>query len=282
MMKIRIRPSFFAYICMIALLSELTAAAAALSALFVHELGHYIVSRICGENLDSLELTPFGGVMHYTYVKSSSKGIRGIAVAAAGPAANYMMLLACCTSPIQCILGIEMTEKMVIAHSSMLLLNLIPALPLDGGRIVFCLGYYLFSVSSLIKVLCIFGCLTGMAMTAAAIYGLASSGILNCSLIIVGVYLVCCAWRSRDVMTSENMYAVIQERMTAMPFGRKLEFFTVEKSRQLYELLPLIERTQAAVFLWEWNDKYCFIPERRVLQMMMEHPEWPISSLEAN
>lgn len=39
---------------------------------------------------------------------------------------------------------------MLLSHAAMLTINLLPALPLDGGRMVFSLGYYVFGVSGLI------------------------------------------------------------------------------------------------------------------------------------
>ncbi|MFR5788681.1 MAG: hypothetical protein ACLUHE_17375 [Christensenellales bacterium] len=61
-------------------------------ALLIHELAHLLAGYWLGEKAESVEFTPFGGVIRYPFGVSAMKGLRGLAVAGAGPLANYAML----------------------------------------------------------------------------------------------------------------------------------------------------------------------------------------------
>ena len=116
-MRLRIRPTFVAYLASMALLASPACALGAVCALTVHELGHALAARLLGERICAVELAPFGGVMTYAPGYSPAKGLRGIALAAAGPLGNELALLllgAATRSEMLCsLMGGELLRQMI-------------------------------------------------------------------------------------------------------------------------------------------------------------------------
>jgi len=102
------------------------------ASVLVHELGHALVARRRGVAVSGIELSFFGGAAKMVQLPRSAND--EIAIAAAGPAVSLMIggaglgLAALFHSPLFALIG---WINLVIAG-----FNLIPALPMDGGRIL--------------------------------------------------------------------------------------------------------------------------------------------------
>lgn len=271
-MRVHIHPAFALYLLSMAVLSSWRTALSAMGALLVHEAGHYAAGRLVGEQIAQVELTPFGGVMTYASGKNPSKGIRGVCVAAAGPLANELALLAAAAPPVQRLLGYDGTRALILANLAMMCLNLLPVLPLDGGNIVFSIGYYLFPAAKLIVLLTACGILTGLGLVLLALYGLFSLGTINCSLLMIGGYLMICARRSRAQVLAQNLYAVVQERQEDAEGIRALHLYHVPRDARISELLEPMQRAPCAAFVFEDAQGVHVLGEREVCRLLLDIP----------
>ncbi len=95
-------------------------------AVAVHELGHFSVMMIGGLRLRALRLGFFGLEMDYW---GSLRGVWGTAALAAGPLAGLIYSALCMIFPYE---YCRLSGEMSLALSCF---NLIPVLPLDGGRL---------------------------------------------------------------------------------------------------------------------------------------------------
>ena len=106
--------------------------ALAFASVLVHELGHAVVARRLGVHVSGIELSFFGGAAKMTQMPRSAN--HELAIAAAGPAVSLMIagaglgLGGALHVPLLASIG---WINLVIAG-----FNLIPALPMDGGRIL--------------------------------------------------------------------------------------------------------------------------------------------------
>ena len=271
-MRIRIHPAFTLYLLSMAVFSSWQMALCAMGALLVHEAGHYAAARLLGERIAQVELTPFGGVMTYAPGKSPSKGIRGVFVAAAGPLGNALALLAASSPSVQRALGHDGMQAFIMANLAMLYLNLMPVLPLDGGNIVFSIGYYLFPAGSLIALLTTCGMVTGLGLALLALYGLILLGTLNCSLLMIGGYLMLCARRSRAEVLAQNLYAVVQERQENPEGIRSMRLYRVPQDIRVQALLEPMERAPCAAFVFEDAQGVHVVGEKDVCHFLLDTP----------
>ena len=139
-MRLTVRASFVAYLLTIALFASVDACLSAIIALAVHESSHLLVGRCLGERFDRIEIAPFGGLITSAQGNVPPKGWRGALIAAAGPIGNYFAIMVLTAPMLQHALGEAFLKQAVLANSVMMLFNLLPVLPLDGGRIAFSLG----------------------------------------------------------------------------------------------------------------------------------------------
>ncbi len=116
-----------------------------------HELSHSLVARYYGINVIDITLLPIGGVARMA--NPARRPIEEIMIAAAGPAASFF--LAFCLWFVADLLDITVSVTDLSVRSSIFaqliavnvvlaLFNLIPAFPMDGGRVLRgILGLYL-------------------------------------------------------------------------------------------------------------------------------------------
>ncbi len=108
--------------------------------ILVHELGHAVVARGEGVGVDGVTLWMFGGVARLTSLPRTAAAEARIALAgpaATGLAAGLFWLLAGVTqAPDRPALAATMFDWLSRTNLLLLGLNLLPALPLDGGRVL--------------------------------------------------------------------------------------------------------------------------------------------------
>ena len=273
-MRVRIHPAFAAYLASVCALTPPWACAGLVISLATHELGHLAAASLLREPVERVELAPFGGVMTCKPGRSLSKGLRGVILAAAGPLANYATILVASGPWTSRIVPAELLRQTVRSSWAMLLINMLPALPLDGGSVVFSFGYYWFGVARLAALLCGLGVLLGAALLALAVAGALRVGVLNLSLIIVGGYLTVCALRSRDALLTQNLYAVVEERLRKTDVCRRMTAYYVPGDAPIIILLPLMAGVRSALFLVENEEGVLqLLDERTACRAMLQSPQ---------
>ena len=96
---------------------------------FVHEAGHLIAARLAGMRVRSCTIMPYGGELVIANRNLAPKKVR-IIIALGGPLATGLLLLSAMLIPFP---GDEQVIRIQVA---LLVLNLLPILPLDGGQVL--------------------------------------------------------------------------------------------------------------------------------------------------
>src|SRR5262245_21571985 len=109
----------------------------------LHELGHAVAARAFGIRTRDITLYPIGGVARLE--RMSEKPGEELAIAVAGPAVNVVLagaftllwVLGATTSPtgFPHTLLSEFLGALIEVNLGMVIFNMIPAFPLDGGRV---------------------------------------------------------------------------------------------------------------------------------------------------
>ncbi len=101
----------------------------------IHELAHICVARFLGYQVGTLELLPFGGVAHIYNLGKASAG-QEILIALAGPAVSLVITIVSYLSAQGIPQYRELLQFIYDTNFMLATFNMLPALPLDGGRIV--------------------------------------------------------------------------------------------------------------------------------------------------
>lgn len=278
-LKIKVHPSFIVYIAVISVFASPQTSVSALVALIVHESCHFIASKWLGERIATIDITPFGGVMTYAPGKSPHKGVRGCIIAAAGPLGNYGMILLLSQPFMMRWMSYEILRQAIVINLGMMLLNLLPALPLDGGRIAFCAGYYLFSISSITKVLSLSGIGVGCALIGFGLYGAYTLGCVNISLLMIGGYLVVYAQKSRLTLLSENIYALLQEKQQRNKAPKRICLISVLPETTLRNAVYAAGRASKVLFYIHTEISDDWIEDTEIISGFLQKPDSEISSV---
>src|SRR5882762_6162143 len=107
----------------------------------LHELGHALAARRYGIRTRDISLLPIGGVARLE--RMPEKPLQEIVVAIAGPVVNvaiaallWVALVALGAHPDSSLLGGGLLETLLVVNLMMVGFNLIPAFPMDGGRVL--------------------------------------------------------------------------------------------------------------------------------------------------
>lgn len=140
-MRFRIDLKIFIFLILFYFTKQIEIYALIMIFALIHEFGHLFAGLLMGMKPEKLEIMPFGVSISFKinvddYNTKIKKGnvleIKKIFVALAGPITNFIIIL------ITCNLNIEIIKGLMIIYTNFLIMifNLLPIYPLDGGRIL--------------------------------------------------------------------------------------------------------------------------------------------------
>lgn len=157
-----------------------------MAAVLPHELAHILCARLWGYDVAKLEILPIGAVARIDGLIESNP-VAEMAISLSGPFMNLVV-----ASVVMAILPYTQNELIVLylkINVAMAMYNLLPALPLDGGRAARSMLSHVMGLKKATLMCAWLGIYIGTIMAAAAI-GLAFGGTINIFLFAFGVFLV--------------------------------------------------------------------------------------------
>lgn len=168
------------------------------AALALHEAGHLIAARGLGVRVYAISLMPFGGAVQLANVYALSPA-RLFAVAFAGPLFSLLGALgtlALAAMPACAPFAIGFFRVNV----TLMLFNLLPALPLDGGRMLYALLVRPLGPEHALTLGIGLGRVAASSLAIAAIWGFVAVHRLNISLLACAVFLLSSAGEEREAL----------------------------------------------------------------------------------
>ncbi|MFD2612575.1 M50 family metallopeptidase [Paenibacillus gansuensis] len=158
---------------------------------FIHELGHAAAARAYGWNVTEIMLLPFGGVAAVDDPAGAPAG-QDVVVALAGPLQNLLMAGFGLWFGQMGWWSESWTDYFVTANVMIGAFNLLPVLPLDGGRILHTLLGFIFPYHRTLLICAWVSLALGAGLTLLSLGGYGGKVQLN--FFILGLFLVYSNW----------------------------------------------------------------------------------------
>lgn len=244
--------------------------------ILLHEAAHALTAAAFGQPPGSIELTPLGAIMHLEDTSRLSAPKRA-GMLLAGP---VMTLLLCWLSMTmnRCgMLPIHLGRTIFLCNISILAVNLMPALPLDGGSLLSLLLEQCMPLRIVDTIMRLVGSVLGCGMILLNVYASWKLGGWNLSLAIAG----CCLLYSAVIATRTQAMAELRQFMDRkIAFERrgamKIRWIAVPNTIPLRQLLRNLPAGQLALFAgFELGSmKPCgWLSENEVIQHYLESPQ---------
>lgn len=177
------------------------------ASLFIHEMAHTVVALMMGIKVSDIEIFPFGGQARIEDFSGLEPDIE-IYVALAGPLVSVS--LAALSYFLSVWPGAE-TEFFFKLNLGLGCFNLLPALPLDGGRILRAATSTAMGFKRATRQAAILGQVIGIALIGAGAY-FSYRNISGVNLIIIGIFLVWAAHREKQYLAYAFMRFLINKK----------------------------------------------------------------------
>ena len=250
-------------------------------ALSAHELAHLLSARLCGVTIREIQLMPFGGSakMENPYRIPPA---RLVAVALAGPAANLALIVLCAALTQWGLVQPASARALFQLNLTLMLFNLIPALPLDVGRVLYALLQRPLGSSRALRLGIWLGRILAAALIAVAVGLGLRSGRWNLTLLLAAVFLLASApdessaWmrsRAQRLEDALESRAIRSVRITQLPAETPVQ-------RALELLRP---REHAWFVLTQDGVPIALVDENSILRHLMDGaaPEATLGELQA-
>jgi len=213
----------------------------------LHELGHALAARRYGIKTKDITLYPIGGVA--SLEKMPDKPKQELVVALAGPAVNFIIALF--LSPL--ILNSDLTATqssnilIIDAHNflpmmgmlniTLAVFNLLPAFPMDGGRVLRALLAMKLGRVNATKIAAGIGKLLAFGFIIMGFYS-------NPFLIFIGLFVIFGASAEEQMVTTQAMLVSVTAKNAMMT-----NYITLEKNEPISKAIELLLDGQAKSFL---------------------------------
>ena len=194
--KIKFQPLFFIYVFLCIYFGWNNAVFYYVIVATLHEYGHLCAARLMGYNVDGIVYSLYGVGLKTNNVYKAKDDI---IVALAGPFVNLVLIIICI-----CLWWIfpsiyYFTYDFVVCNNVIMLFNLVPIYPLDGGRIALALLSKKIKTRKLLKFNSLLCIILGLFLIATFVVSLFY--LVNYSCLFVGIFLIL-----NSVINDSNSY----------------------------------------------------------------------------
>lgn len=216
-MKLTIHPLFFVFGLYFALTGKVFLFLTFTLTALMHEYGHALAAERLGYKMNKITLMPYGAVINGAIGGLSYKD--EVTVALAGPLTN---LFICILFTAAWWLVPEIypyTDTVLFANLSVVAINILPAYPLDGGRIVAAALSLKFPQKKVLFAMKIIGAVIGATLLSAFVFSLFNTP--NISLLFFSLFILVGALKKTD------------ERAYVKAYGKKIDRKGVKECKKL-------------------------------------------------
>ena len=244
--------------------------------ILLHECAHAAAAAIAGQPPRELELTPLGAVMRLED-EARLPLLRRLAMLAAGP----LMTLLLCGIALRLTaaghLSVPTGRMIFAANLALLLLNLLPALPLDGGRILSLVLSSFLPSAVVQRVIRTLGMVMGCAAIAGSIWLSWRFGGWNWSLAACGCFLCYSAWAATTTFAMAQLRQLMDRKIELERRGwfscRERAILATQPLHRAVRLLTPRALTTFWIIEPGTMKPLATLDEPELIAVWLEHPE---------
>ncbi|GIO12489.1 hypothetical protein J19TS2_20440 [Cohnella xylanilytica] len=192
----KLHPLFVLLMLLSVMTGQLTEAITLFGIVLLHELGHLAMAMRFGWTIREVKLLPFGGVLEVEEAGTVPAREEAL-VAIAGPLQNVFLAAAAFAAGWAGWVDDSWADGFATANATIALFNLLPILPLDGGKLVQCWMSLRIPYHRTLLWNMRISLLFSAATVAGSVYPLLNGGRPHFNLLIVGSFLCASNWTYR-------------------------------------------------------------------------------------
>ena len=216
-------------------------------ALGAHELAHLLAAKLTRVDIAEIQLMPFGGSarIENPYRLSATQIIP---TALAGPAANLLLAVLIAALAQWGALNPLRASELVAPNLTLMLFNLIPALPLDGGRVLYALLQRPLGEKRALMLELWLGRALAMLLAAAFLAGGIRHGRWNLTFLLAAVFLLASGRDETGALSAARAQS-ISDALDSNPEPRPARIYQVDEGISARRALSLMRPREQAWFV---------------------------------
>ncbi len=262
--KIPIHPTFFLLFIWFVATGQIAEFLVLFLSVLVHEFGHYYVAKRLGYKLTNFYLAPYGVALNYKDGKFLPKD--EVKIALAGPMANIILSATISSLWWICPVTYNFTFNLCVCSLFLALFNLLPAYPIDGGRMLTGLLSEKISRKKALNLSIAFNIAFSILFLAGFI--LTCFYDYNPTLALMVVFLICGVIETKF----EGKYEHISVFKKVIKDFSSVKTLSVSENVTLGELIKNIDQSKLTIFFVLSEGKTKMISEKKVISLCMNYP----------
>jgi stage IV sporulation protein FB len=240
---------------------------------FIHEMGHVVAAKSFGWSVREVQLLPFGGVAVVDEL-STVPTYEELVVALAGPMQHAWMIVFAIIMKAVNPTSSEWWDYFIEINLMIGLFNLLPVLPLDGGRVLQCLFGYILPFHRSIWVTAWLSLVLSALVIAFSVYQLFTSR-LPLNLLIMGLFLFISnlyAYRQQPFHFFRFLMSRGERVSRLLMRGTLAQPIVVRRQQKITDILKLFMREKYHL-IYIVNEKgriQAIIPEQQLISGYLE------------
>jgi Zn-dependent protease/predicted transcriptional regulator len=237
----------------------------------LHELGHALAARRYGIKTKDITLYPIGGVARLERIPSNPK--QELVVALAGPLVNVVIMILLIPFIVTANLQSDPESSLIIDHTNFLpmlgiiniwlaLFNLIPAFPMDGGRVLRALLSTSLGRVRATEIAAIVGKVLAVGFIFVGFY-------INPFLIFIGLFIFLGAHSEKEMVKQQSLLGGLTAKDCLMT-----KFIMLDKYDTIGKAVGVLLDGEAKNFIIIDNEKpYGIVVREQLIKGLKEHGE---------
>lgn len=249
-------------------------------ALSAHELAHLLAARLMRVRITEIRLMPFGGSAHMENPYGLTPA-QLFVTAAAGPLANFLCALLLAAASQWQLIAPARAAVLFQPQLILMLFNLTPALPLDGGRILYALLLRPLGEKRALHICLCLGQLLSAALFAAALWGGLRYGKWNLTLILSGIFILA-SQRDESRALGASRALRLEAALEADARPQPARFYQLDAATTAHAALNLLRPREREWFLLtDAGEPTGLIDGRSIMRFLVQggDPDTPLRRL---